>query len=395
MNITIRLFGFLLVSSFALTFAGPARAVDTESRVKIVVVPNAPSGFVATAPSPSQVSLTWTDNSSEEDGFVVERKIGVSGTYSQIGTVGANITTYLDNSVSANTTYFYRTAAYIDNLLSLYGNEASVTTPSSAPPPSSGGGGGGGGGGNNYVPPPTQVVFSGRAYPKSSITLLKDAQVAAITVADASANFQITLSNFTGGTYNFGIWAEDYKGNRSITQQFNISLSTGATTLVSGIFIPPTISIDKTEVAKGDVLNILGQSLPGSAVSIRINSEKELLKKTAADKDGVWLYKFDTGEIESGNHFIKANSSKDGDITTFSETLSFLVGTRNVLTPEKKCPNKGDPNDDCRVNLVDFSVLAYWYKRPLTKEVAAKVDLNGDGKINLVDFSIMAYYWSG
>jgi hypothetical protein len=49
-------------------------------------------------------------------------------------------------------------------------------------------------------------------------------------------------------------------------------------------------------------------------------------------------------------------------------------------------------NNDRRVNLVDFSIAAYWYKR---SSPPASVDLNGDGKVDLVDFSIMAFYWTG
>jgi hypothetical protein len=47
--------------------------------------------------------------------------------------------------------------------------------------------------------------------------------------------------------------------------------------------------------------------------------------------------------------------------------------------------------------LVDFSIAAYWYKRPIsdTFKVIEKQWLNGDGKISLVDFSIIAYYWTG
>jgi len=55
---------------------------------------------------------------------------------------------------------------------------------------------------------------------------------------------------------------------------------------------------------------------------------------------------------------------------------------------------KGDVNGDGKVNLADFSILAYWYKRPLTDAAKAQVDLNNDGKITLADFSILAYYWN-
>jgi hypothetical protein len=58
----------------------------------------------------------------------------------------------------------------------------------------------------------------------------------------------------------------------------------------------------------------------------------------------------------------------------------------------KKPPAKGDSNGDGRVNLVDFSIAAYWYKRA---NPPASADLNGDGKVDLVDSSIMAFNWTG
>ena len=39
--------------------------------------------------SAGQLQLAWTDNSNNEDGFKIERKLGTTGTYSQIATVGS------------------------------------------------------------------------------------------------------------------------------------------------------------------------------------------------------------------------------------------------------------------------------------------------------------------
>lgn len=256
------------------------------------------------------------------------------------------------------------------------------------------GGGGGGGGGTPVI---TQVIFRGKAYPGSKVTLLKDAQLAAAVPASPDANFDISLTGLSAGTYNFGIWAEDIKGNRSITHTFPISITVGVTTIISGIFIPPSISIDKAEVKRGEFLNILGYSVPQAEIAVVINSD-EIIKKTTADKGGGWLYKFDTLEVENGEHSTRARASKDKDISLFSQALSFKVGAKTVSAGEnKKCPLKGDLNNDCKVNLVDFSIAAYWYKRELGesfKKIEAE-KLNNDEKINLIDFSIMAYYWTG
>jgi hypothetical protein len=60
------------------------------------------------------VTLSWQDNSSgagQEDTFRIERKTGTAGTWAEIGSVGANVTTYVDSTAAANTQYFYRVRA--------------------------------------------------------------------------------------------------------------------------------------------------------------------------------------------------------------------------------------------------------------------------------------------
>jgi predicted secreted protein len=93
-------------------------------------VPNAPSNLAATAASRSQINLTWTDNSTNETGFKIERCKGSSCTnFAQIATVGANVTSYSNTGLSANTTYRYRVRAYNAAGNSAYSNIAAATTP--------------------------------------------------------------------------------------------------------------------------------------------------------------------------------------------------------------------------------------------------------------------------
>ncbi len=260
--------------------------------------------------------------------------------------------------------------------------------------------GGGGGGGGGYVPPApvTSVIFNGRAYPKSMITILKDAQIAATTVADANANFSLTLSGLSGGNYIFSVYSEDSKGIRSTLLTFPLSVTSGATTNVGGIFIAPTIAVDKEEVKRGDNIAIFGQSVPNSEITILVNSEEEFFNKVKSDQSGAYLYNFDTAPLDIGQHFIKSKAALNGEISSFSKTVSFSVGTKNILAqPSAKCPARADLNGDCRVNLVDFSIAAYWYKRAISAEFKLEEveRLNGDGKVDLIDFSIMAFYWTG
>jgi titin len=91
-------------------------------------IPNSPSGLTATPLSSTQIQFTWTDNSSDETYFYIERKTGATGTYSQIGSVGANVTTYTNTGLTQGTEYYYRVRAYNASGYSTYSNEASATT---------------------------------------------------------------------------------------------------------------------------------------------------------------------------------------------------------------------------------------------------------------------------
>ena len=71
--------------------------------------PTAPSGLAATAGA-AQVSLTWVDNSNNETGFTIERKIG-AGSYATLITLAAGVSSYVDTGLTAGTTYTYHVKA--------------------------------------------------------------------------------------------------------------------------------------------------------------------------------------------------------------------------------------------------------------------------------------------
>jgi Legume lectin domain/Fibronectin type III domain len=99
-------------------------------------VPAAPTNLTATVASGTQVNLAWTDNSTNESGFIIMRKIGSTGTYAQVGVTAAGATSYADTALTVNTNYYYKVAATNSVGTSAYTNEASVTTPIPPPPPS-------------------------------------------------------------------------------------------------------------------------------------------------------------------------------------------------------------------------------------------------------------------
>ena len=90
--------------------------------------PQAPASLEATSVSASQINLSWTDNSDNEDGFKIERKTGAGGTYSQAGATGSDATSYSDTGLLASTAYYYRVYAYNSIGNSGYSDEVSATT---------------------------------------------------------------------------------------------------------------------------------------------------------------------------------------------------------------------------------------------------------------------------
>lgn len=76
---------------------------------------NAPYPFSGTTDYTS-ASVSWTDKSSDEDGFYLQRKVGscsdTGGTWDTILTSGPGITSYLDTGLSAGATYCYQVQAF-------------------------------------------------------------------------------------------------------------------------------------------------------------------------------------------------------------------------------------------------------------------------------------------
>lgn len=249
-------------------------------------------------------------------------------------------------------------------------------TPPPPPPPPPG------------IPPPpagtATAVFKGKAYPDAFITILKDGRVAATFKAEKTGLFSKTLTGLAPQLYTFGIWAEDTKRRKSLTISFSISLVGGMTTTME-FFLPPTFELEADKVEQGRDLGMAGQTFPLSTVNIFVYSP--LGTKTSADKRGEWSYKLDTTPLALGIHASKVQSQtvEDGELSPFSDTKIFRVVERGKLV----CAN-GDLNRDRKVNIIDFSILLYWWKRS-----NPCADQNGDGIVNLADLSILLYYWTG
>lgn len=118
---------------FNISSAGSTMTFDFEV-VGAGQPPVAPSNLTASAASDSQINLAWSDNSSDETTFRIRRSSdGV--TFSEIGSTGANVASYADTGLPANTTFAYQILASNASGASDPSDSVSATTDPPPPPP--------------------------------------------------------------------------------------------------------------------------------------------------------------------------------------------------------------------------------------------------------------------
>jgi hypothetical protein len=273
------------------------------------------------------------------------------------------------------------------------GNCESMDQPGGTP--GSGSGGGSSGGTSGFQPGSntereTKVVIYGKSYPHSDVHILVDGKVIGIVKTDAKADFYFETDEITAGVASFSFWSEDSLGLKSTLLTLTFRVISGSVTTITGVYIAPTIDSNKDSVRKGEDIMIFGETVPETEVFVHINSEEEHIEQAESTEEGKWNIVFNTEPLEEEFHTAKAlfQIASAGNIikSGFSKSISFYVGK---LGGEAVCPG-ADLNGDGRVNLVDFSILLFYWG---TNNECA--DQNLDGTVDLIDFSIMMFYWTG
>lgn len=81
----------------------------------------------------SSVTIGWTDNSTDETGFKINKRTSSETTYTALTTTEADVVTYTDTSVTEGTTYFYAVSAVNSNGDSRFSNPISINVDATAP----------------------------------------------------------------------------------------------------------------------------------------------------------------------------------------------------------------------------------------------------------------------
>lgn len=172
-------------------------------------IPNMPYGLKATAAA-GAVTLNWGDDSNKEEGFEVERSTdGVN--FGKVTTTVRNTTTFVDNTVAANTKYWYRVRAVNPKGASSYTNVVQVSTPAAI---------------NAFVGGADRITSDAwQVYPNPTADAVKvtlpesmQNQAGVVTIIDRmnrevvktklnsnQTEYNFDLSNFSEGTYTISI----------------------------------------------------------------------------------------------------------------------------------------------------------------------------------------------
>jgi len=330
----------------------------------------------AVAFSSTQVDLSWTASQGflgwEVSGYRIGHSTSAGGpyTYTQVG----NVLTTSVSGLSENTKYYFVVTAQ-----DAFGKTIATSSQVFAKTPSGGVGGKEGGG----VSRQRGVEVFGYAAARGTVHILRDGNRVATVPVTNSGFFRIVLSDFSVGSYQLTMYSVDEEGIRSGLLSLPITItSESSLAQLSGVFLPPTIQFKSSD----EYVSVEGNTVPGTSVGIVVldRGEMVLMKTVTANALGAYNAIFPREFIEKEERVIKSIASFDGRQSPFGLAISFVDTDTSEL--------RGDINKDGRINLIDFSVLAYWYKR---SNPPKQMDLNGDGVVTLTDLSILTYWWTG
>lgn len=243
----------------------------------------------------------------------------------------------------------------------------------------------------------TEVKFIGFAYPNSAISLIKDGTEIARTETEDDGSFVVKRSGLKEAIHSFNLVAIDQSGRYSAPVSFSIFLNLKTVTEIRDVLMPPTLSLSHNSAKSGT--RVLVRGMAQVSRDVFFDQNEVPASEIISDKDGNFNYTIDTTELAEGDYLYIAKIKNKAN--QFIKSLSVLVTIGNVDKENEKeaeiCVPKADLNNDCKVDIIDFSIAAFWWEAILSDKLVLieNDELNNDGVIDIRDFSLLAFYWTG
>lgn len=222
----------------------------------------------------------------------------------------------------------------------------------------------------------------GYVSPGALVYFLDSGVIVGTQVANGSSVFDKTLFGLEEGIHVISIYATDTGTRNTLTITFGVNVIANSTTIVSGLILPPTVSLSSNQVKRPANLSATGKAKDNASVQVYMfGSGDNRSVNIPTNAAGDWATNVNP-KLHLGNKGTNSQALDGfGGISDFSQTNNYEVQL------------SADLNVDNMVNLTDFSVLMYNYGTGSPPNVVA--DINDNGPVDLVDFSVMMYYWTG
>ncbi len=216
-------------------------------------------------------------------------------------------------------------------------------------------------------------ILSGTAYPharvRAFLTLLPEQFIAQVeTIATSDGSFSVSFTDKPSGLYAFTLSATDRNGVASTQKGFSFGFLNGfMQSSRQQIIFPPTLSIERAEVAWGDNIVGSGSSIPSATVVVHMGTRSY---ETRSDAAGQYRVLINTAPITPGKYSLRAR-------VVHPQHTSYEYSLTRLVTIIPNSVPKADLNGDGAITLKDMSIF-----------LAHPVDLNNDKIVNAMDMSI-------
>lgn len=282
--------------------------------------PTAPSGLIASS-APNGISLSWQDNSSNENGFYIQRRQG--STYNYFS-VGANQTSFLDTSASQSVQYCYSISATNSSDSSLFTSEQCAIYNATGPPPVAIIAG-------NKTPVTGTSQYIGSYSTGSGLHFSWSTSNGQVST-NANPQFQFN----SPGSYSIYLTITDSAQRTSPASiQVNVQASnSGTTTFIVAIGADPVV------LATGNYIqNRIDLQMPGKGFSFEF---KRFYNSKFSDQTGLplgfgWTFNYNERLVNTGTNVLVIQG--DGSTWTFYPTNSGYVGEPGIFNSLGKNPD--------------------------------------------------------
>ena len=150
------------------------------------------------------------------------------------------------------------------------------------------------------------LSVSGYISPFASVALIIDGIYYRGTVADAQGNFSISGVRIKAGLTGFCLQAKDFHNLGESYSCFKVPPASG-NIVKKDIFLPPTLALQRSEIAVGSSVLAFGYTMPGATVRLHIAGRILTVK---ADKNGYFVVTIEG--LQAGEYQLYADATYNG-----------------------------------------------------------------------------------